>query len=56
MTFIFHIYTSQELCQATDAVHDAVGQALSIFPSSTFLKTQKALLCYHSKGRFSYVR
>ncbi|KAK8154188.1 anaphase-promoting complex subunit CDC23 [Phyllosticta citribraziliensis] len=49
MTFLFHIYTNQELYQSTDQVHDEVTEVSQIFPNSAFLKTQRALLYYHSK-------
>jgi anaphase-promoting complex subunit 8 len=49
MSFIFHIYASQELAQSTDDVHTALTQILNIFPTSAFLHTQRALLHYHSK-------
>ncbi|PSN74326.1 cell division cycle protein-like protein 23 [Corynespora cassiicola Philippines] len=49
MTFIFHVTASQELYQATDAVHNSLSQILAIFPTSAFLKTQRALLHYHTK-------
>ncbi|KAF2204430.1 anaphase-promoting complex subunit CDC23 [Delitschia confertaspora ATCC 74209] len=49
MTYIFHIYTSQELYQSTEQIHNQLNQVLGIFPTSTFLKTQRALLYYHTK-------
>ncbi|OCL02236.1 anaphase-promoting complex subunit CDC23 [Glonium stellatum] len=49
MTFIFHVYTSQELYQSTDQVHTELSQIQDIFPTSAFLKTQRALLFYHTK-------
>ncbi|KAF2754654.1 TPR-like protein [Pseudovirgaria hyperparasitica] len=49
MAFIFHIYSSQELYQSTDRVHANLNEIESIFPTSSFLKTQRALLYYHSK-------
>ncbi|KAJ4309929.1 Anaphase-promoting complex subunit 8 [Neodidymelliopsis sp. IMI 364377] len=49
MSFIFHITTSQELYQVSDSVHNSLTQIISIFPTSAFLKTQRALLHYHSK-------
>ncbi|KAF2094353.1 anaphase-promoting complex subunit CDC23 [Rhizodiscina lignyota] len=49
MTYIFHIYASQSLFQVTDQVHNQLTSIQSIFPSSAFLKTQRALLFYHSK-------
>lgn len=52
MTFMFHIYCSQELFQATERVYAEIDQVSSIFPKSAFLQTQKALLYYHSKGMF----
>ncbi|KAJ5222090.1 Cdc23 [Penicillium citrinum] len=49
MTLIFHVYCSQELYQATEDTYQALSELESIFPSSAFLKTQRALLYYHSK-------
>lgn len=49
MSFIFHIATSQQLYLVSDSVHNSLTQVLSIFPKSAFLKTQRALLHYHSK-------
>ena len=49
MTFVFHIYSSQELAQVTDQVHTVLTQVMNYFPNSAFLKTQRALLHYHSK-------
>ncbi|KAF2841154.1 TPR-like protein [Patellaria atrata CBS 101060] len=49
MTFIFHVYSSQELYQSTEQVHNELTQIQNIFPDSAFLKTQRALLFYHSK-------
>ena len=49
MTLMFHLYASQELYQANEAVHHALTELESFFPESQFLKTQRALLLYHSK-------
>ncbi|KAL2350634.1 anaphase promoting complex subunit 8 [Cryomyces antarcticus] len=49
MTLIFHIHVSQELYQTTDEIHHELNQISSVFPENTFLKTQRALLHYHSK-------
>ncbi|KAF2191839.1 anaphase-promoting complex subunit CDC23 [Zopfia rhizophila CBS 207.26] len=49
MSFIFHVHASQELYQANEQAHTSLSQILSIFPTSTFLKTQRALLYYHTK-------
>ncbi|KAJ5398196.1 hypothetical protein N7509_006309 [Penicillium cosmopolitanum] len=49
MTLIFHVYCSQELYQATEDTYQALSELESIFPTSAFLKTQRALLYYHSK-------
>lgn len=49
MSFIFHITTSQELYQVSESVHTSLTQIMNIFPTSAFLKTQRALLHYHSK-------
>lgn len=51
MTLIFHLYASQELYQNGDAVHDELTQLEQIFPDSLFLKTQRALLFYHLRGK-----
>jgi anaphase-promoting complex subunit 8 len=50
MTLLFHLYTSQELYQTSDIVHNQLTQLEELFPSSQWLKTQRALLFYHSKG------
>ncbi|KAF1928178.1 anaphase-promoting complex subunit CDC23 [Didymella exigua CBS 183.55] len=49
MAFIFHVTTSQELYQVSDGVQNSLTQLMAIFPASAFLKTQKALMFYHSK-------
>lgn len=49
MTYIFHVTASQELYQSNTTVDESLSQILSIFPHSAFLKTQRALLYYHSK-------
>lgn len=50
MTLIFHVYCSQELYQATEDTYQTLSELEAIFPTSAFLKTQQALLYYHSKG------
>lgn len=50
MTLIFHVHCSQELYQATEDTYQALSELETIFPDSAFLKTQRALLYYHSKG------
>lgn len=49
MTLIFHLYASQELYQSTEVAHHQLNELERIFPESQFLKTQRALLFYHSK-------
>lgn len=49
MSFIFQIHANQELYNASDEIHHSLSQILAIFPGSAFLKTQRALLHYHSK-------
>lgn len=49
MTLMFHLYASQELYQATESIHHTLSELESVFPESQFLKTQRALLYYHSK-------
>ena len=50
MTYIFRVYVSQELYQSTEQVHGQMADLERIYPDSVFLKTQRALLHYHSKG------
>ena len=49
MTLIFHLYVSQELYQHTEPVHQSLNELEKVFTDSHFLKTQRALLYYHSK-------
>ncbi|KAL9615112.1 MAG: hypothetical protein Q9167_000430 [Letrouitia subvulpina] len=49
MALIFHLHASQELYQSTDDVLQELSSLEEIFPSSDFLKTQRALLYYHAK-------
>ncbi|KAL9127817.1 MAG: hypothetical protein Q9217_003377 [Psora testacea] len=49
MTLMFHLYVSQELYQHTEPVHQSLTELERVFPESQFLKTQRALLYYHSK-------
>ncbi|OOG00062.1 hypothetical protein ASPCADRAFT_161561 [Aspergillus carbonarius ITEM 5010] len=49
MTLIFRVYCSQELYQATEDTYQSLSELEMIFPASAFLKTQRALLYYHSK-------
>ena len=49
MTYIFHLYASQQLYQSTETTYKSLNMLEGIFPKSQFLKTQRALLFYHSK-------
>ena len=49
MTYIFHLYASQQLYQTTETTYKTLDKLEGIFPESQFLKTQRALLSYHSK-------
>lgn len=49
MTFIFHVFASQELAQATEQVHAALTEIQSFFPHSLFLQSQRALLFFHAR-------
>lgn len=51
MTIFFHLYTNQELYQSSEEIRRQVTHLQNIFPTSLFLKTQRALLLYHSKGQ-----
>lgn len=48
-SFIFHIYANQELFIANDDIFDKLKSLKNVFPTSVFLRTQKALLYYHAK-------
>ncbi len=50
MTLFFVVCANQELGQSTEAVHGHLTELQRIFPESQFLKTQRAMLLYHSKG------
>ena len=49
MILIFYVYASQELYQSTTETHDSLDELEEAFPESQFLKTQRALLYYHSR-------
>lgn len=49
VTNMFHLYTNQELYQYSDKVHALLSEIEQIFPTSHFLKTQRALLYYHGR-------
>ncbi|KAI5290435.1 Anaphase-promoting complex subunit 23 [Ascosphaera acerosa] len=49
MTLLFHLYCSQELYQTTEDIYNTLVELEDLFPTSAFLKTQRALLFYHSK-------
>ena len=44
------LYSSQELYLANEETHGTLVELENVFPESPFLKTQRALLCYHCKG------
>ena len=49
MTLVFNLYARQELYQSTETTYNALNELERYFPDSQFLKTQRALLCYHSR-------
>ncbi|KAL2269729.1 hypothetical protein VTJ83DRAFT_1913 [Remersonia thermophila] len=53
MSFIFHANAAVNLYQQGPDQAASVNDLLSIFPTSSFLLTCKALLCYHSKDLFA---
>ncbi|KAK0264752.1 Anaphase-promoting complex subunit 8 [Friedmanniomyces endolithicus] len=53
MSLFFHIHCSQELFQQTPEVFNALAQMESIFPRSSFLQQQKAMLHYHGRDHES---
>ncbi|KAL8948244.1 MAG: hypothetical protein Q9222_005555 [Ikaeria aurantiellina] len=49
LTLLFNLDASQSLYQTSPQTHDSLTSLLAIFPHSTYLLTQRALLHYHSK-------
>ena len=52
MTYIFSLNANQMLYQIDENVYRVLTDLESIFPTSLFIQTQKALLNYHAKGPF----
>ncbi|KAL2152057.1 hypothetical protein VTH82DRAFT_5241 [Thermothelomyces myriococcoides] len=53
MSFIFHANAAVNLYQQGPDLASSLNDLLEIFPTSSFLLTCKALLCYHSKDLFA---
>ncbi|SPQ21634.1 89fcb425-6c4b-4d2b-9d60-b63cbb50a124 [Thermothielavioides terrestris] len=53
MSFIFHANAAVNLYQQGPELATSLNDLLAIFPTSSFLLTCKALLCYHSKDLFA---
>ncbi|KAL2255892.1 hypothetical protein VTK26DRAFT_2525 [Humicola hyalothermophila] len=53
MSYIFHANAAVNLYQQGPELAASLNDLLSIFPTSPFLLTCKALLCYHSKDLLS---
>jgi anaphase-promoting complex subunit 8 len=53
MSYIFHANASVNLYQQGPELASSINELLGIFPTSSFLLTCKALLCYHSKDLFA---
>jgi anaphase-promoting complex subunit 8 len=53
MSFIFHANAAVNLYQQGPDLATSLNDLLGIFPTSSFLLTCKALLCYHSKDLFA---
>ncbi|KAJ4306579.1 Anaphase-promoting complex subunit 8 [Collariella sp. IMI 366227] len=53
MSFIFHANAAVNLYQQGSDLAASLTDLLTIFPTSSFLLTCKALLCYHSKDLFA---
>ena len=56
MSMMFHLHCSQTLFQSNDTIYQELDQLEGVFPSSVFLKTERALLLYHQKGRIESPR
>ena len=52
MSYIFHVNAAVSLYQQGPKLAASLNELLGIFPTSSFLLTCKALLCYHSKDLF----
>lgn len=50
MSFIFNVFANQELHHGGDDIMSALKSLKLVFPESSFLRSQKALLYYHDKG------
>lgn len=50
MANVFYLHACQTLYQSADVTNESLAVLESIFPKSQFLKTEKALLCYHANG------
>ena len=55
MTLLFNLYANQELYQCGEQIHSQLNELEKLFPESHFLKTQRALLFYHSKGQTNHL-
>ncbi|KAK4105081.1 TPR-like protein [Parathielavia hyrcaniae] len=53
MSYIFHANAAINLYQQNPDLAASLNDLLGIFPTSSFLLTCKALLCYHSKDLFA---
>ncbi len=53
MSYMFHANTAVNLYQQSPELAASLNDLLGIFPTSCFLLTCKALLCYHSKDLFA---
>lgn len=53
MAFIFSIYCRQELHQVSASLLSDISQLLTIFPGSSFLQSQRALVFYRVKDLFA---
>jgi len=49
MTNLFVLSSNQELYQTADPIHSQLSDLLNLFPGSSWLKTQRALLYYHAR-------
>jgi anaphase-promoting complex subunit 8 len=54
MALMFYLHCSQENYQTGPETHRQFSALEDIFPTSSFLRTERALLLYHSKGPFLF--
>ena len=50
ISFIFYVYINQQLFNGNDEVMERLEEVKAVFPGSSFLQSQEALICHHNRG------